>query len=157
MLTDRLPYEVNPVFGWSGNRAFDDELTIPSYYNQAVDHKLEKIVLRCLDFNQDNRYPTAKELLDDLESWKKITNCESKPKKSVPSELSKDALGFAHSPLNHDEAQRLVKMALTKVKTEGFRGLASAADIMEEAFNKAPSLREKYANIVRLWRDGKVM
>jgi hypothetical protein len=110
-----------------------------------------------LDFNQDNRYPTAKELLDDLESWKKITNCESKPKKSVPSELSKDALGFAHSPLNHDEAQRLVKMALTKVKTEGFRGLASAADIMEEAFNKAPSLREKYANIVRLWRDGKVM
>ncbi len=157
MLTDRLPYEVDPVFGWSDNHSFDKELTLPSYCNPTVDIALEKIVLRCLDFDQKNRYLTAKELLDDLEGWKKPAHRESNPPKCMSSELSKDVLGIAHSPLNHEEAQRLARMALTKVKQEGYRGLSSAADIMEEAFNKSPSLREKYANLVRLWRDGKVM
>ena len=32
--------------------------------------------------------------------------------------------------------------------------LGDAADIMEEAFNKWPDLRGKYANYVKLWRCG---
>jgi serine/threonine-protein kinase len=41
---------------------------------------------------------------------------------------------------------------MKKAKDEG--RLFEAADIMEEAFNKSPSLREKYSNQVRLWRCG---
>ena len=43
-------------------------------------------------------------------------------------------------------------MAIEKAKEEG--QLFDAADMMEEAFNKSPFLREKYANRVRLWRCG---
>jgi serine/threonine-protein kinase len=32
--------------------------------------------------------------------------------------------------------------------------LAEAADLMEEAFNKSPELRPKYARQVKLWRCG---
>jgi serine/threonine-protein kinase len=32
--------------------------------------------------------------------------------------------------------------------------LGEAADLMEEAFNKSPDLRNKYAHQVRLWRCG---
>ena len=32
--------------------------------------------------------------------------------------------------------------------------LAEAADLMEEAFNKSPELRQKYAHQVKLWRCG---
>ena len=34
------------------------------------------------------------------------------------------------------------------------RRLADAADLMEEAFNKSPELRQKYAHQVKLWRCG---
>ena len=32
--------------------------------------------------------------------------------------------------------------------------LGEAADLMEEAFNKSPDLRDKYAHQVKLWRCG---
>ena len=54
--------------------------------------------------------------------------------------------------MNRDEGQRLVRAAILKAKEEG--KLFDAADMMEEAFNKSPSLRQKYANQVRLWRCG---
>jgi serine/threonine-protein kinase len=65
--------------------------------------------------------------------------------------VSKSVLG-AHSPANQEEAHRLVRTALKKAKEEGH--LFDAADIMEEAFNKSPSLRQKYSEQVRLWRCG---
>lgn len=158
LLTDRLPYKVDPVFGWSGQQVFDDELTLPSSWNPAIDSSLEKVVLKCLAIDPLKRYSTARELLDALEGWQKQSlHNESKPKNCLSSEMSKSVLGVVHSPLNHEDGQRLAQMALKKVKQEGYRGLSAAADIMEEAFNKSPSIREKYANLVRLWRSGKVM
>jgi serine/threonine-protein kinase len=65
--------------------------------------------------------------------------------------MSKGVLG-AHSPVDPEEGQRLARAAITKAKQEG--RLLEAADLMEEAFNKSPSLRMKYAAQVRLWRCG---
>ena len=152
LLTDQLPFDVDPDLGWSNNKAFERELTPPSSCNVDVDAHIERIVLRCLKMKPDDRYSTAKELLEALEGWRKSApSKEPKPTKAISSELSKSVLG-AHSPVNHEEGQRLVKEAIKRAK-EGGR-LFEAADIMEEAFNKSPSLRQKYANQVRLWRCG---
>ena len=152
LLTDQLPFEVDPDLGWSNKKAFDKDLPPPSSWNVDVDPVLEKIVLRCLETNPTKRYATAKELLDALDAWKKpAASKEPRPKKAMSSEISKSVLG-AHSPVDHEEAQRLARVAVKKAKDEG--RLFDAADIMEEAFNKSPSLRQKYANQVRLWRCG---
>lgn len=158
LLTDHLPYEIDPIFGWSDEKAFDKVLALPSSLNSEVDAGLERIVLKCLEPNPKKRYPSAVELLNALEGWTKPKPSPgSKPSKSQSSEMSKSVLGVVHTSLNDDEAGRLAKMAFKKVKEEGYKGLKAAADIMEEAFNKSPSLREKYADLVRTWRDGKVM
>jgi len=47
---------------------------------------------------------------------------------------------------------KLANLAIIKAKGEG--RLFEAIDIMIEAFNKSPSLRQKYTNQVRLWRCG---
>jgi serine/threonine-protein kinase len=152
LLTDQLPFEVDPDLGWSNKQAFEQELVPPSTWNVDVDAHLEKIVLRCLQAQPDKRYTTAKDLLNALDGWRKPTPPNpSTTKKAISSVLSKSVLG-AHSPVNHEEGQRLVKEAIKRAK-EGGR-LFEAADLMEEAFNKSPSLRQKYANQVRLWRCG---
>ena len=94
----------------------------------------------------------AKELLDALDSWKRPALArEPRPQKSETSDTSKSVLG-THSPINHDEGRIMARTAIKKAKDEG--KLFEAADMMEEAFNKSPSLRQKYANQVRLWRCG---
>lgn len=152
MLTDQLPFEIDPNLGWSNNGAFERDLDAPSVWNVDVDAGLEKIVMKCLAMDASDRYATAKELLEALDAWKKpAPSKELKPKKAISSELSKSILG-AHSPIDQEEAQRLARKALKQAKEEG--RLFDAADLMEEAFNKSPSLRQRYANQVRLWRCG---
>ena len=68
-----------------------------------------------------------------------------------PSDGTKDSVrvvmgGKQYSPVD------ISAMILKKAKEDG--KLFDAADVMEEAFNKSPSLRQKYANQVRLWRCG---
>ena len=152
LLTDRMPFEVNPAFGWSNKKAFEKELVPPSSWNVEVDIDAEKIVLHCLERNPDKRYQSAKYLLDALNRWKKPTSSnEICPKKSISSEESKIGFG-AYSPFDQKEGQHLARLAIKKANDEG--RLFEAADIMEEAFNNTPSLRQKYANQVRLWRCG---
>lgn len=152
MLTDRLPFEVDPDLGWSSKKAFEKELVLPSSWNVEVDIDVEKIILRCLEMNPSKRYQTAKDLLDALDRWEKPTpSKEISPKKSISPEESKSGFG-AYSPIDQEEGQHLARLAIKKAKDEG--RLFEAADIMEEAFNKSPSLRKKYANQVRLWRCG---
>jgi len=152
MLTDQLPFEVDPDLGWSNTKAFEKEPIEPSTFNIGVDNTLETIVLTCLQAKPKKRYQDAGKLLHALESWQRpVQQKERIPKKDVSSEPSKSILGI-HSPINNEEGERLVRMAIQKAKEEG--RLLEAADMMEEAFNKSPSLREKYANQVRLWRCG---
>jgi serine/threonine-protein kinase len=152
MLTDKLPFEVDAALGWSNKKAFEKELVPPSSWNVEVDMDVEKIVLRCLEMNPAKRYQTARDLLDTLDGWKKPTpSKETCPKKSISSEASKSGLG-AYSPIDKEDGQHLARLAIKKAKEEG--RLFEAADLMEEAFNKSPSLRQKYANQVRLWRCG---
>jgi len=38
----------------------------PSKFNEALDHKVERIIMKCLEKKPDNRYPNAKALKEDL-------------------------------------------------------------------------------------------
>ena len=150
LLTDTLPYEVDPELGWSNAKAFETDLAPPSEFNIDVDKRLESIVLRCMKRKRSERYEDAKHLLDALERWRPVP-AKADIRKRTSSMQSKAALG-PHSPPDQEEAGKLVKQAIDKARREG--RLMEAADIMEEAFNKSPSLRQKYASQVRLWRCG---
>jgi hypothetical protein len=45
-------------------------------------------------------------------------------------------------------------MARNAIELKKNGRLSDAADLMEEAFNKSPDLRAKYAQHVKLWRCG---
>jgi len=152
MLTDHLPFEINPELGFEDTKAFQKEIVPPSSLNIDVDRILESIVLTCLQIDQQDRYQDASELLYVLEDWRRPLETQaSTATQSLSSEPSKSKLGV-HSPVKNEEGTRLAQMAIAKAREEG--QLFDAADIMEEAFNKAPFLRDKYAEQVRLWRCG---
>ena len=152
LLTDHLPFDIDPELGWSNSKAFDKEPTQPSLLNIGIDLDLENILHTCLQINPRNRYRNANELLYVLEKWKTQTNKENfKLSKKINSDKIKDSLG-KYSPCSSGEGHKLAAIAIIKAKKDG--NLLEAADMMEEAFNKSPSLREKYGEQVRLWRCG---
>jgi DNA-binding response OmpR family regulator len=40
--------------------------SLPSKFNEALDQEIERIIMKCLEKNPDNRYPNAKALKEDL-------------------------------------------------------------------------------------------
>jgi len=151
LLTDQLPVDIDPELGWSNEQVSDSNIISPSTFNFDVDGHLDQIVLKCLQKSPEERFQNAKELLDELERWKPVLY-ETKDlsrKKEVP--VAKVNIGIYPKP-SRKEALELAKQAIRIAKEDGV--LIEAADLMEEAFNKSPSLRRKYASQVRLWRCG---
>jgi serine/threonine protein kinase len=150
LLTDRLPFEMPAHVNWGSRNLFDKPVLPPSETNPDVNHALDSIVMKTLEKKADNRFPTAKELLTALESWKPTGTESAQRPKTLSSEASKAVLGMA-SPADERVAKDLRQGAF-KAREAG--RLADAADLMEEAFNKSPELRQKYAHQVKLWRCG---
>jgi serine/threonine protein kinase len=151
LLTDQLPFKLPPDLGWGAANSFKQPIRPPSDINPDVDKSLDYIVTRALDPQANSRIQTASEMLDALNEWKPGSD---RPKSNLvesTSEMSKTALGIQHSSPDQGEAEKMAKQAIL-LKNQG--RLGEAADIMEEAFNKWPSLRGKYADQVRLWRCG---
>jgi len=65
VLTGQLPFDLDPSVELLEHQLFS---TVPplSWLNENIDWRLEKLVMRCLQKNPDNRYPSAHELLGDL-------------------------------------------------------------------------------------------
>jgi eukaryotic-like serine/threonine-protein kinase len=150
LLTDRLPVEMPSNFNWASKHLFDKPIIAASQINAEVNESLERIVTRALEKKVEERYPTAKELLEALENWKLGAPELWQESKTISREQPKSVLGFP-SPANEKEAQDLARRAF-EARRSG--RLAEAADIMEEAFNKSPDLRTKYAQQVKMWRFG---
>jgi serine/threonine protein kinase len=150
LLTDQLPFDMPADVNWGSKHLFDKAVIPPSQLNVEVDKVLELIVMKALEKRSKDRYPTANELLDALERWSPTPEQASVRRKVVSSEPSKSVLGVA-SPVNDKLGHELAQKAFN-ARLDG--RLAEAADLMEEAFNKAPSLRDKYEKQVRLWRCG---
>lgn len=151
LLTDRLPFEMPENVNWGSKNLFDRAVVPPSEFNLDADGPLDGIIFRALQKRAADRYPTAKELLAALDGWQPAP--PSKPTKNpkmLSSEVSKIAL-IMPSPLDDESAQELVQKAL-RARRSGH--LNEAADLMEEAFNKSPDLRQEHAQQVKLWRCG---
>lgn len=152
LLTDRLPFgDVNASNARDKGR-FEQPLIPASRLNIQVGGTLDRILARALAIEPRHRYATAKELLADLEKWhSEPTNVAKPAYSSNSSGLSKTALG-SQTPADEGLAQQMAKQALDLSRHAG--RLKEAADILEEAFNKWPSLRERYEYRLTLWRRG---
>jgi len=150
LLTDKLPVEMPANTNWGTKHLFDKPVIPPSEINPDVNKGLEQIVMQSLEKEAECRYPTAKELLDNLEQWKPDICGPSQKAKTSSRDPSKSAIGLP-SPANEKEAHDLSQRAFNARQCGR---LAEAADLMEEAFNKSPNLRTKFAHQVKLWRCG---
>jgi serine/threonine-protein kinase len=151
LLTDRLPFEMPENVNWGSKNLFDRQVVPPSEINMDADRLLDGIIFRALQKSAADRYPTAKELLIALDGWQPGPPPKSAKKaQMLSSEGPKIALNMP-SPLNQELAQDFAQKAFNACRVGH---LGEAADLMEEAFNKSPDLRQRYANQVKLWRCG---
>jgi len=151
LLTDRLPFKLPEDVSWNSNRLFEEELVAPSEFNADVNQGLDKIVCKCLSKESEGRYTTATELLAALESWNPKEERKPASISSSQPDFAKAALGSRAPSPRHQSEREMVKRAFA-LRDDG--RLGDAADALEEALNKAPELREQYANQVKLWRCG---
>jgi eukaryotic-like serine/threonine-protein kinase len=151
LLTDRLPFKLPPDLGLLTANSFKQPITPPSDINPDVNNSLDYIVIAALNPQASARVQTASEMLAALDQWKPGADRRKSSAAESTSEMSKSALGSQHSSPDEGQAERMATQAIL-LKKQG--RLGEAADVMEEAFNKWPSLRGKYADQVRLWRCG---
>jgi serine/threonine-protein kinase len=152
LFTDRLPFAESSEADTFDMDRFKLPLIPPSRLNVSVDPLLDQIVSRALSVAPKDRYPSANELLNDLLRWTLPPAKARKAVKSTGSSTeSKLALG-PHSLPNEGEARKMAEYALKMSRQH--RQLSEAADMMEEAFNRWPDLREEMEYWVKLWRKG---
>jgi len=149
LLTDKLPFAEIDETGIVSYANFNIPLLPAHKVNNQVDAGLQEIIDRALAIEPASRYSDACEMLEDLESWK--PHKKGAPRKSIPGEYSKTVLGPISS-LDQQKAKELVEQAIG-IATSANR-LSEAADLMEQAFNKWPALRQEYEYRVTLWRRG---
>lgn len=151
LLTDNIPFHVDEHLGWGNGELLRTPPPVPSQYNVEANSALDRIVMKCLSPRPEDRYADAEELLKALDAWKPGDSFSDKPAppSASVSQFSKDVFGHRSTP-NQSESELLAREAIQTAKQKG--NLNEAADMMEEAFNKWPSLREEYATKVTLWR-----
>lgn len=155
ILTDRIPYPPQRGEEFHDLKRFTRPLESTSQFNYQVDSELDKILFKALECNPDRRYSTAMEMLQDLERLE--TPKAQEPvdsKKPNLTDDSKSALGM-HAPPDEQEARRKAAEAID-MASQGSR-LQEAADMMEEAINQWPALRDEFEYRVTLWRKGLMM
>lgn len=151
LLTDHFPYKFPSDLGWGSTDLFKEVVIPASERNADVNPALDDIIARTLSVRPADRYPNAMELLKDLERWKPGQAPKEASLKQLNVDVSKAALGKAAPSPNQLAGEQLARDAVA-LKKNG--SLSEAADLMEEAFNKWPDLRQKYEHQIRLWRCG---
>ena len=152
LLTDRLPFPDMGNEDLLDPARFDRPMIPASRLNIQVDGALDQILFKALALAPQDRYQTAAELLKDLNRWKpRASNSRSRTKSSGSSEIYKSALGPLSS-VDEEKAKQISREAIELARQAG--KLVEAADLMEEAFNKWPALRDKHEYQVKLWRRG---
>jgi serine/threonine-protein kinase len=153
LLTDRVPFHIPEDLSNVTAKTFKTPPIAPSRLNALCDTSLDRVVTNSLAFDPQQRYPTAREFLTDLEGWTpRLTPVPERQAQATSSfETSKDVLG-SHSPADEEIARRMAREAVHLAQDAA--KLNDAADLMEEALNKFPALRSEYQGRVKLWRRG---
>ncbi len=155
LLTDHLPYTSLPDGTWAESADYDRPLVPPSTLNRQADSHIDDMVARSLAVEVRERYSDCVQMLRDLQSWK------PRPAKRINSEhtessmdASKSALGDPLS-INEKMAMALLRRAFEQARY--VQDLQGSADLLEEAFNHWPPLRNDYESLVKRWRLGVIM
>jgi len=152
ILSDRLPYCDAENAGDGDAVCFDRPLVPPSRINLDADEMLDHLTCRALSVVSEERYADAGELLADLERWQALRRGEAGQVKSVGApDDTKSALGSTRRE-DDERGAAMAREAIQRARDTG--RLSEAADIMEQAMNVCPQLRERHENTVRLWRRG---
>jgi serine/threonine-protein kinase len=155
LLTDHFPYGSGDL-DTLDIRSFEKPMIRASRLNIQVDPELDEILLRALAVNREERYQNAAEFLQDLNRWKpRRAETPAQLKNKLSSQMSKSALGAPPSPVDEKTARELASQAVALSRQRN--RLNEAADLMEEAFNKWPALRDEYERQIKLWRCGIMM
>jgi serine/threonine protein kinase len=154
LLTDKLPFS-DPGRMLSLAQRFSRPLVLPSQVNLLVDPSLDRIMARALAVDPKARYASSVELLEDLAVWPSGAKAiVTEPKSESQAETSKTALG-AHSPADEARASDMAEEAVRLAQQS--ERLTEAKDLLEEALNRWPALREHYEYHLKLWHRGIVM
>ncbi len=151
LLTDKLPFPGLDERSISSATRFMQPFRAGSLYNIQVDAFLDSIISRCLATEQNDRYTDAKELLQDLKTWNPLQLNGKLVARGTKENSSKLVFG-EYSPVDRVAAKGVVRKALKLSKQPG--KLPLAADLLEEAINKDPDLRQQYGSQLKLWRRG---
>ena len=151
LLTDKLPFDVPDDDLPATQKVFSNALAPPSHVNPLCDAKLDGVLARSLAVDRAKRYASAAELLSDLEGWAPKLQTISQESNQKLWSTSKEVLGQP-SPASPQEARGIAARAIELAQDPAT--LNEAADLMEEAFNKLPQLRNEYQGRVKLWRRG---
>ena len=151
LLTDKLPFPSLNERSISDASRFVQKLRLASIYNIQVDPTLDSIVSKCLAKKRKDRYADSKELLQDIGAWKPVQQQRTPIAAGIRDNISKTAFGV-HSPIDKVAVTATIKKAIEFSQEPG--KLPLAADILEEAINKDPELRQQYGSQLKLWRRG---
>ena len=153
LLTDRMPFPMDSMMDFSSGKCWEHPIIPAGRFNAQVDSALDSIILRSLALKPADRYQDAREMLEDLVQWKLPKSGRLDKRKASANEY-KDALG---SSSQRDEAsgEEIVSKALQL--SQDTSRLMEAADLLEEALNRSPELRQMYEYQLKLWRRGILM
>ena len=153
LLTDTIPHPCLDDRDIHDSARFIKPLRPANVYNIQVNPSLDRILARCLATSPEERYANAGEILQALSQWEP-TGPPNAPSAETAAETSKTALGKQQSP-GGITAQEGIKRAIELARDP--RKLVIAADLLEEALTKAPTLRGQYESQLKLWRRGVCM
>ncbi|TCO50658.1 serine/threonine-protein kinase [Actinocrispum wychmicini] len=144
LLTNSLPFDDGQPFSSYSLARFKKRLLPPSRYNETVDPDLDRIIMATLETEPENRPVTAGELFEALRDRQLAIARGPVPRTETA----------ATAPPT-ERAQRLADEALALARVPG--ELQRAADLLEEAVNLSPQLRDHHLTKLLLWRRGVIM
>jgi serine/threonine-protein kinase len=147
LLTDRLPFGSAD----GGYARFDLPPVPASHLNAQADPRLDQVVLKALAIDPAARFPNAQAMLASLQAIRDRPDPPATVSAGEPSMTEKSVFGLQSSP-DETRARTMVRQAMDMAKSVA--KLGEAADLLEEAFNKWPQLRDEYAPQLKLWRCG---
>jgi serine/threonine-protein kinase len=154
LLTDRLPFSDSQALDSFDSAALTRPLIPPSRLNAHADAFLDRVLARALSVDPRARYANASALLEDLDRWRPRP---AQPATESKVQLFEDTTKYALGSAAISDGPPAASLAVEALKLSRQQGkLGEAADLMEEAFNKNPTLRNEYEYHVRLWRKGVV-
>ncbi len=147
LLTNNYPYNIDQysLEEMLDAKPWRNTLKAPSEYNGKVSKKIDEIVMKCLDFNPENRYLDASELLNALEE---VFDEYCRKNQNIPI-FEKEFVEETYNYIINDAIKEAFKLAKCK------NGLNEAIEILETEVLKDYDVRKCYGETLQMWKSSR--